>query len=237
MSLTSGRGPLNARRAGWFTAPVPEGVAYVEPFRRRVRGLLRGETVVDSEQVLLVHRPGGAPVWAFPPGDVHGVDARPMPEVPDRVEVAWNAVDEWYQERDRVLLHAPNPYHRVEYVHSDRPFRVTIGGADVVDTSETIVVYETALEPRIYVSPDAVAGGVLLPGAKRTLCPYKGEASWWTARVGDVEVVDAAWSYDDPLREAAAIRRMICFDPATEDANLAVIHALPDAARSQSRSA
>jgi hypothetical protein len=32
MSLTTGRGPLSPKRAGRFTAPVPDGVAYIEPF-------------------------------------------------------------------------------------------------------------------------------------------------------------------------------------------------------------
>ena len=38
MSLTTGRGPLERRPAGRFSAPMPEGVVYVEPFPRRVRG-------------------------------------------------------------------------------------------------------------------------------------------------------------------------------------------------------
>ncbi len=58
MSLTTGKGPLSAHPAGRFTAPVPGGVAYIEPFRRRVRATREGSTVIDSERVLLVHRPG-----------------------------------------------------------------------------------------------------------------------------------------------------------------------------------
>ena len=52
MSLSTGRGPLSGRPAGRFTAPVPDPVAYLEPFRRRVRAVKDGRTVVDSEQVL-----------------------------------------------------------------------------------------------------------------------------------------------------------------------------------------
>src|ERR1700728_610750 len=59
VSLTTGRGPLSARPAGRFTAPVPAPVTYLEPHRRRVRGIKDGMTVIDSERALLVHRPGG----------------------------------------------------------------------------------------------------------------------------------------------------------------------------------
>ena len=75
MSLTTGRGPLSARPAGRFTAPVPAQVAYIEPFRRRVRAVAGGRTVVDSERVLLVHRQGRAPTYAFPAGDVTGAES------------------------------------------------------------------------------------------------------------------------------------------------------------------
>ena len=60
MSLTTGRGPLSRNRAGRFSAPVPDGVVYVEPFRRRVRGVTGDRTLVDSERALLVHRAGRA---------------------------------------------------------------------------------------------------------------------------------------------------------------------------------
>ena len=67
VSLTTGRGPLSAHPAGRFTPRCPTDVAYIEPFRRRVRATKDGRTVVDSER-----RPAGAPsrvnrpTYAFP---------------------------------------------------------------------------------------------------------------------------------------------------------------------------
>lgn len=85
MSLTTGRGPLSSNPAGSFTRPVPDHVVYVEPFRRRVRGIDGGRTVVDSERVLLVHRPGEPPTYAFPTGQAlvqqGAVDRRDGPPV------------------------------------------------------------------------------------------------------------------------------------------------------------
>jgi uncharacterized protein (DUF427 family) len=205
---------------------VPDGVAYVEPFRRRVRAKVDGRTVVDSERALLVHRPGGAPLWAFPPDDVDGVATTPVPEAPDHVEVPWQAVDAWYQEDDEVRLHAPNPYHRVEYVRTSRHLRATAADEVLVDTTATLAVYETALEPKLYVARDEARMELLVPSATVTHCPYKGDASYFSARIGDVEIADVAWTYNDPFPEAAAIRGMLSFEP--KNAN--VTHDIPPAA-------
>ena len=48
MSLTTGRGPLGKHPAGRFTAPVPDGVAYVEPHPRRIQALVDGSVVLDT---------------------------------------------------------------------------------------------------------------------------------------------------------------------------------------------
>jgi uncharacterized protein (DUF427 family) len=204
---------------------VPDGVAYVEPFRRRVRGVRAGGDAVDSERALLVHRPGRPPIWAFPEADVRGVAARPVPEAPGHVEVPWDGVDAWYQEDDRVLLHAPNPYHRVECVRTSRRLRVEAAGVALVDAAGFLAVYEAALEPRAYVARERVRMELLVPSATRTHCPYKGEASYWNAVVGDVVVEDAAWSYEDPLPEAVGVRGLLSFD----DARVTVVHGIPPA--------
>jgi uncharacterized protein (DUF427 family) len=223
VSLTSGTGPLSGRRAGRFTAPVPDELAYVEPFRRRVQGVLGGRTVVESERALLVHRPGGPPVWAFPEADVDGVESVPVPEAAGHVEVPWNAVDTWYQEADEVRLHAPNPYHRVECVRTTRRLRVEVADTVLVDTTDTLAIYETALEPRLYVTRDAVRTDLLVVSRSRTHCPYKGDATYWTAVVDGIEIADVAWSYEDPLPESAAIAGMLSFD----ETRATVVHDIP----------
>jgi uncharacterized protein (DUF427 family) len=211
VSLTSGRGPLGPRPAGRFSAPIQPGTVYVEPFRRRVRGEVGGRTVVDSEQVLLVHRPGSPPAWAFPVADVQVAAAEPEPEAPGFVQVPWDAVDAWYEQ---VFMHPRNPYHRVDSVRTDRRLRVEVAGTVLVDTDDTLGVYESALEPRLYVARDHIRMDLLMPSPTTTYCPYKGTASYWTAVVGDVTVADVAWSYDDPLPESLPLGTMLSFDEA-----------------------
>lgn len=58
MSLTAGRGPFGPRRACRFDFDVPERAVHVEPFPRRARTAIGGVTVIDSDDVLLVHESG-----------------------------------------------------------------------------------------------------------------------------------------------------------------------------------
>ena len=97
MTLSGGRAPLSPTRAGRFSSEVPDTLAYIEPYRRRVRAVVDGRTVIDSEEVLLVHRP--TMPWygfAFPEADVpDDVRSTPVPDAPGYVRVSWEAVDQW----------------------------------------------------------------------------------------------------------------------------------------------
>src|SRR5690242_1822745 len=72
MSLTVGTGPFGERPAGRFDADVrpANGILYFDPIPHRIRGLLGGETVVDSRRVHLLHETGHLPVYYFPDADV-----------------------------------------------------------------------------------------------------------------------------------------------------------------------
>ena len=45
-----------------------------------------------------------------------------------------------------------------------------------------------------------------------TYCNYKGDATYWSAVVGDVTVTDVAWSYPDTLPETSPIKDFFSFD-------------------------
>jgi uncharacterized protein (DUF427 family) len=229
MSLTTGRGPLSAQPAGRFSVPMPEGVSYIEPFRRRVRAMKNGRTVIDSEQVLLVHRPGRPPVYAFPSDDVDGgnragrgngdgdgdgdgLEAVPEPDTPGYVTVPWDGVDSWFEEGEEVFGHPRNPYHRVDCLRSERTLHVEAEGVTLVDCASTLAVYETALEPRLYVDPSFVRMDLLHPSETHTYCPYKGTTTYWTAQTGSGTLTDIAWSYEDPLPESLPLKEFLSFD-------------------------
>jgi uncharacterized protein (DUF427 family) len=213
VSLTAGRGPLSGKPAGRFTAPIPDGVAYLEPHPRRVRGFdAHGRAVVDSERALLVHRSGHPPTYAFPAEDVHGVPTSPEPDAPGYVHVPWDSVDAWYEEEERLLGHPRNPYHRIDILRASRHVRAAVSDEVLVDTTDTTVLCETGLPPRLYVRPELVRTELLVRSPTTTFCPYKGTATYWTARLRNVEVPDVAWSYEEPLPESLPIAGLLSFD-------------------------
>jgi uncharacterized protein (DUF427 family) len=224
VSLTTGRGPLSGKPAGRFTAAMPAKVSYVEPFRRRVTAIKDGRTVVDSERAVLIHRPGHAPTLAFPVGDVDGAPFAASPESPGFVTVPWDAADGWFEEDEQMLGHARNPYHRVDCLRSHRSLRVEAAGTTLVETTETMVVYETALEPRLYVDRRHVRAE-LTPSASQTYCPYKGTATYWNVEIDGIVLADIAWSYEHALPESAPLQHLLSFD----DQRVSVVHDLPPA--------
>ena len=217
MSLTSGRGPLSANPAGWFDPPLPPGTVYVEPHLRRVQAIVDGRVVVDTERALLVHRPGRTLTFAFQLEDVTGLPCEPEPLAPGCVAVPWDAVDTWVEEGRELVHYPPNPYHRVDCRPTRRRLRVEIAGTTFVETDDTVILFETALEPKLYVDPGSVRTDLLRRSDTTSYCNYKGWASWWSASIDGVVVDDVAWSYEDPLPESVAIRGLLSFDAARAD--------------------
>ena len=52
---------------------------------------------------------------------------------------------------------------------------------------------------------------LLEPSETTSRCPYKGLASYWSARVGERAYKDIVWSYHDPLPECSRIGKLLSF--------------------------
>ena len=217
VSLVAARGPLSPDPAGWFSAPLPADLVYVEPHRRRVQAMLDGRLVIDTERALLVHRRNRPLSYAFPADEVGELPSRPEPEAPGFVAVPWDAVDTWVEEGRELVHYPPNPYHRVDCRFTKRRLRVEVAGARLVDTDDTVILFETSLEPRLYVKPSLVRTELLRPTQTTTYCNYKGLATYWAAVIGDTVVDDVAWSYPDPPTESLPITGYLSFDATRAD--------------------
>jgi uncharacterized protein (DUF427 family) len=217
MSLVTGRGPLSSHPAGWFSPPVAVGTVFVEPHPRRVQALRDGHAVIDTERALLVHRPDQPLAYAFPAEAIGDLPGEPVAEAPGYVQVPWNAVEAWLEEGRRLVHYPPNPYHRVDCRPTDRALRVALGAEILVDTRDTIIVFETALEPRLYVAPSLVRTDLLRRSQTSSYCNYKGYATYWSVVHGSEVIDDVAWSYEEPLPETLPIAGYFSFDPDRAD--------------------
>ncbi|MBV9351724.1 MAG: DUF427 domain-containing protein [Mycobacterium sp.] len=229
MSLVAGRGPLSNDPAGWFAPPLPSELVYVEPHPRRVQALRGGHSVIDTERALLVHRRNRPLSYAFPAEEVRALPSEPVAEAPGFVHVPWDAVDIWLEEGRKLVQYPPNPYHRVDCRPTKRRLRVEVAGTTLVDTDDTVILFETALEPRLYVDPSHVRTDLLRQTDTSSYCNYKGVATYWSVVVGDTVITDAAWSYPDPPPESLPIKGFLSFDATRAD----IVAELPASAASQ----
>ncbi|HLM65810.1 MAG TPA: DUF427 domain-containing protein [Acidimicrobiales bacterium] len=101
---------------------------------------------------------------------------------------------------------------------TDSVVRVEHAGAVVGETTRAYRVLETSQPPGFYLPPDDVALELLRPTARRTLCEWKGSASYLDVVVGHAVAPDAAWTYPTPAAPFAAIRDHVAFYPQRVDA-------------------
>src|ERR1700742_4622148 len=141
----------------------------------------------------MVHRRDHPLSSAFPADVVGDLPSDPEPEAPGYVHVPWDAVDMWLEEGRPLVHYPPNPYHRVDCRPTNRRLRVVVAGATLVDTTDTMIVFETALAPLLYVKPSLVRTDVLRRSETTSYCNYKGYATYWSAVVGDSVVDDVGW--------------------------------------------
>jgi uncharacterized protein (DUF427 family) len=125
------------------------------------------------------------------------------------VALAWRAMDAVYEEDERILGHAADPYHRIDVRRSSRRLVARQGDRVLAETAAPLVLYESGFAPRWYVPRADVRADALTPVATQTFCPYKGIASYYD--IGDA--AGPAWSYRAPIDEMSAIGDMVSFEP------------------------
>jgi uncharacterized protein (DUF427 family) len=97
----------------------------------------------------------------------------------------------------------PPPAGSVFYLEpTPRRIRVMVGDETVADSRSAFLLHESGLQPIYYFPPEDVRSDLLEPSDRHTRCPKKGEASYYTIRVGDRVVKNGAWYYPDPIPAA-----------------------------------
>jgi uncharacterized protein (DUF427 family) len=159
---------------------------------------------------------GDASYWTVRAGDEVRQNAvwayeDPLPEAPwlkGYAALYFKLASAWFVEEDPVYGGFRDPFHRVDVHASSRPVTVMAGDEMVARSERPMLLFETGLPARVYVPRGDVAAGVLAPSGQRTVCPYKGEASYWSV----AGISDAAWSYETPLPETLRVQGHVAFD-------------------------
>jgi uncharacterized protein (DUF427 family) len=144
-------------------------------------------------------------VWSYP---------EPLEDAPPLagyLAFYWNKMDEWFEEDEPAIVHARDPYHRVDVLESSRHVVVKVNGELVAETRRARALFETGLPTRWYFPPEDVRSEALIASETHTGCAYKGFAFYYTVRAGGEEEADLVWFYPEPRHEAERIAGYLAF--------------------------
>ena len=141
-----------------------------------------------------------APRAAFRPED---------PDLAGYVILDFAAFD-WLEDDEEIIGHPRDPFHRVDIRASSVDVEVALDGVTLASTNGAQLLYETLLPVRYYIPPADVRLDLLEESPKQTVCPYKGQACYWSYR-GSLRGRNIAWSYDRRFLDAAQIHGLVCF--------------------------
>jgi uncharacterized protein (DUF427 family) len=109
------------------------------------------------------------------------------------------------------------PNHRIRLRSTKARVQVKYNGALIADTTEALALEEpmgpdtSTVAPVIYYIPRKdVKTEKLVRTPKKTHCPFKGDATYYSLEKGGKEVV---WSYEQPYDEMLSIKGRLAFYP------------------------
>jgi uncharacterized protein (DUF427 family) len=110
-----------------------------------------------------------------------------------------------------------------------RRMRAVFAGETIIDSRHAKLLHEQNHLPILYFPEHEVRTEFLEPTDHSTHCPFKGDASYWSARVGDRVAENAVWSYPNPIEDASPIAGYLAFywnkmDEWLEEDETAVVH-------------
>lgn len=108
------------------------------------------------------------------------------------------------------------PGHQVSTEPAGQRVRVTFKGEVIADTREAVALHESlssssVLAPVVYYIPrQDVRMERLARTNRKTHCPFKGDASYFSLKDGPE---NAVWTYEQPYDELLAIKELVSFYP------------------------
>ena len=103
--------------------------------------------------------------------------------------------------------------HSVTITPDDAHVEVWLDGELLAATDDALRLDETGLPARYYIPKSDVRMELLQPTSFHTTCPFKGEASYWSAEVGGKRYDGIVWAYETPISTAAEIAGLMSFYP------------------------
>lgn len=94
---------------------------------------------------------------------------------------------------------------------SPKWIRTVFGDTVIADSRRVMLLFEAGHLPVYYFPIADVRMDLLEPTDRHTVCPKKGEASYWSIRVGDRVAENAVWGYPNPIPACPPIGPYVAF--------------------------
>ena len=112
----------------------------------------------------------------------------------------------------------PGPDHPISIEPHPQRVRIMFNGRAVADTTRALVLRETTYQPVYYIPREDADMTAFERTSHATHCPYKGDASYYSIRVGDRVSENAIWTYEQPFPAVGEISGRLAFYPNRVDA-------------------
>lgn len=101
--------------------------------------------------------------------------------------------------------------HRISLRPAEGRVRVGLDGVVLAESDRATLLLERGCRPRWYLPRQDVRLDLLRRSSTTTVCPFKGQATYWSYDPAGAAGVDVAWSYEDPIAAMAPIQGLVCF--------------------------
>jgi acyl-CoA thioesterase-2 len=103
------------------------------------------------------------------------------------------------------------PGYRVDLVPWRGRGRVRLGDRVLAESDACVIVLESDHVAQLYFPESSVAWEHFAATDHHTICPFKGEADYWTLAASDPPLENVAWAYRRPFDEVAGLAACVAF--------------------------
>ena len=107
----------------------------------------------------------------------------------------------------------PGPDHPIDITPASTHWRAMYGDHVIADSGDALILKEAGYAPVIYFPRADVSMEYFSRTDRKTHCPYKGDAAYYTILMDGRFAENAVWTYEEPYPTMDAIRGRLAFYP------------------------
>jgi len=105
----------------------------------------------------------------------------------------------------------PGADHPISVEHNPARIVVSCAGQVIADTKDALALRESTYPAVLYIPRKDVDMRLLQRTDKKTYCPYKGEASYYSLPILAERGANAVWTYEQPYDAVITIKDHLAF--------------------------